>query len=596
MHGYPYRLLLCWITLLALTWLGLCAPWSLAWHIFLACGAASIAAFAWIMASRRLQARLRATSPVRYAMDKALPGLSTDVKQHTPLILLIGSQHRAVDTHGATQDGSALDAVHITEAAIWVTLSDPTQLMHVAVALKAWRDGQGPDGVAYLVAADRTDIGEGHDACDLANTARYTLSTETKRWRHAIQATSRALGYSLPTCVGVFAEQSLPGHDHTSWEWVSTDRSGSEQDAARQSYAHARSHWHALSTWARIHVIPTLTQATAGSPALQLAAFGVTTIGGWPNPASSYRRYVTSITALVPPSRSVVMATPPAAHLQHPDDAHNAFDRGDRPPMPDPLIIGLPMQRVQSVLPRFLCDALIAAAVFFCLAAMASAWQNDVLVQRISHDIGLYQALSVDQDAERLDALTVLKQHRDELENYARTGVPLRLGLGFYQGKRLLPPLKDVIAQYRPPAPAPLPGINAPATALSMTGLSLFNSGSAVLSAGAGRPLIAALNMIQAHPSQRVLISGHADNTGNVQSNVALSQARAAAVRDWLIGASGLPPTHFIIHGAGAIRPLATNATLAGRAANRRVEIVLLPVEEDLSATLSPGADVRPQP
>ena len=631
MYGYPYRILLCWITLLVLIWLGLCSPWSLAWNIAAACGAVFVAGSAWLLASRRLQAMVHAAHPVRYAMDAALPGLAAEVKQLTPLILLVTDKHDATGASSVANHARTVDSVHITDTAIWVVISDPTHLMRAAVSLKAWRGGQGPDGVAYLVAADRTGVSDGSD---VVHGARYSLATETKRWRYAIHATNRALGYSLPLCFGVFAEQGLPERDPRPWGWISTSISGEESesnstpnsalglvgidplfsllpsdiaqfghaasDAARQSYAHARSHWHALSSWARLHVIPELIQSNGDIPALQLAAFGVTTIAGRPNPKSPYRRYVASITALsqvVPHNAHGPHATDPphAANAPRSASVENARDSLPVDPMPEPLILGLPKQRIPSVLPRLLCDASIALAVFFCAAAMASAWQNHALLHRISHNITLYRALPPVLDAERITALTTLKQDRDELERYARLGVPQRLGLGFYHGQRLLPPLRDLIAGYRPPAPAPVPTA-VPTTSLSINGLSLFNSGSAVLGPSAGQPLIKALTMIQAHPSQRVLISGHSDNTGNAQSNLALSQARAAAVRDWLITASGLPLTHFIIHGFGAIRPLATNATVSGRAANRRVDIVLLPEEEDLATTFSPGAGFVPQP
>jgi outer membrane protein OmpA-like peptidoglycan-associated protein len=59
--------------------------------------------------------------------------------------------------------------------------------------------------------------------------------------------------------------------------------------------------------------------------------------------------------------------------------------------------------------------------------------------------------------------------------------------------------------------------------------------------------------------------------------NLKLSIARAGAVRDWLIEASGLPATQFAIQGYGDTRPIASNETSDGRARNRRVEITLVP-------------------
>jgi outer membrane protein OmpA-like peptidoglycan-associated protein len=56
-----------------------------------------------------------------------------------------------------------------------------------------------------------------------------------------------------------------------------------------------------------------------------------------------------------------------------------------------------------------------------------------------------------------------------------------------------------------------------------------------------------------------------------------LSEARAAAVRDWLADASGISVTRFAIQGYGDTRPKVSNDTDAGRAQNRRVEITLVP-------------------
>lgn len=89
--------------------------------------------------------------------------------------------------------------------------------------------------------------------------------------------------------------------------------------------------------------------------------------------------------------------------------------------------------------------------------------------------------------------------------------------------------------------------------------------------------MVNALEMIKAHPDKRILVAGHTDNVGDPDSNLKLSTARAEAVRDWLIEASGIPATQFAIQGYGDTRPLADNNTQAGRAKNRRVEITLVP-------------------
>lgn len=66
---------------------------------------------------------------------------------------------------------------------------------------------------------------------------------------------------------------------------------------------------------------------------------------------------------------------------------------------------------------------------------------------------------------------------------------------------------------------------------------------------------------------------GHTDNVGSGDYNQRLSEARALAVRDWMVGA-GIDPGRVGFAGFSFDRPIADNATEAGRALNRRVEMV----------------------
>lgn len=73
----------------------------------------------------------------------------------------------------------------------------------------------------------------------------------------------------------------------------------------------------------------------------------------------------------------------------------------------------------------------------------------------------------------------------------------------------------------------------------------------------------------------RVRIEGHTDATGSVERNMALSEARANAVREYLIG-QGLTPERLEAKGYGPTLPLESNATVEGRERNRRVEFVIV--------------------
>ena len=72
-------------------------------------------------------------------------------------------------------------------------------------------------------------------------------------------------------------------------------------------------------------------------------------------------------------------------------------------------------------------------------------------------------------------------------------------------------------------------------------------------------------------------VDGHTDSTGDDSYNFGLSQRRALAVADYLNG-QGVDGRRFSVVGFGESRPIASNDTADGRAANRRVEIRLAPI------------------
>jgi cytochrome c oxidase subunit II len=73
------------------------------------------------------------------------------------------------------------------------------------------------------------------------------------------------------------------------------------------------------------------------------------------------------------------------------------------------------------------------------------------------------------------------------------------------------------------------------------------------------------------HPQMAIEISGHTDNTGEPEGNLALSQERAKAVQDYLVG-KGIAESRLRTAGYGQTRPVASNDTEDGRAQNRRIE------------------------
>jgi len=75
-------------------------------------------------------------------------------------------------------------------------------------------------------------------------------------------------------------------------------------------------------------------------------------------------------------------------------------------------------------------------------------------------------------------------------------------------------------------------------------------------------------------------VYGHTDSTGSDQYNQALSERRARSVADYLSG-HGVQAARIGTRGYGKTQPIASNDTDAGRAANRRVEVKIVPITQN---------------
>ncbi|RMH45336.1 MAG: OmpA family protein [Alphaproteobacteria bacterium] len=106
-----------------------------------------------------------------------------------------------------------------------------------------------------------------------------------------------------------------------------------------------------------------------------------------------------------------------------------------------------------------------------------------------------------------------------------------------------------------------------------------FATGSSELSERKAPSLAALADYLRAHPDLRVVLVGHTDAEGSRAANLAISRRRAAAVADALVGEFGVPAARIAAEGAGYLAPRSSNLTPEGRALNRRVEAVVLPLD-----------------
>jgi chemotaxis protein MotB len=126
----------------------------------------------------------------------------------------------------------------------------------------------------------------------------------------------------------------------------------------------------------------------------------------------------------------------------------------------------------------------------------------------------------------------------------------------------------------------------------------LFASGSAQLSEAGHAPLKELAGVLKQFPDRRFMVGGHTDNVpigpSNFKSNWELSTARAVTVTEFL-ASSGVNPSRLTAAGYSEYDPIRPNATEAGRGENRRIEIVLLPNVNEISALSKAAASVAPK-
>lgn len=88
--------------------------------------------------------------------------------------------------------------------------------------------------------------------------------------------------------------------------------------------------------------------------------------------------------------------------------------------------------------------------------------------------------------------------------------------------------------------------------------------------------LRSAVKFLKTYPTLQVEIGGHTDSVGTDEINKTLSEARASAVREYLVRVGGIDGARITAVGYGSSRPVASNDTEEGRQQNRRTEFTIL--------------------
>ncbi|WP_136480436.1 OmpA family protein [Cognatitamlana onchidii] len=127
---------------------------------------------------------------------------------------------------------------------------------------------------------------------------------------------------------------------------------------------------------------------------------------------------------------------------------------------------------------------------------------------------------------------------------------------------------------------------------VSMENKLLFGSGSWAVGAEGRRAVKQLGSVLGDNPDIAVLIEGHTDNVpykgnGTLTSNWDLSTKRATSIVNILREDNTINPENLTAAGKGEFSPIASNETSAGRAKNRRIEVILTPKLDELSKLLN---------
>lgn len=113
---------------------------------------------------------------------------------------------------------------------------------------------------------------------------------------------------------------------------------------------------------------------------------------------------------------------------------------------------------------------------------------------------------------------------------------------------------------------------------ITLSGSVLFASNKDALLPAAQERLGQVAEALKTQDDHKIVVEGHTDSQGSAASNQGLSDRRAQAVVSYLVS-RGVPADQIRAEGLGPSRPIADNTSAEGRANNRRVEIIVKPIE-----------------
>lgn len=565
MGDYPWRVQLLYATCLCLALLLFFLPLPAGW-VVIGCVLTLLVSGYKGWRTHRYAKQVKHVSPWLDSLEERLEALPERLRRRLPVILVTGDATADYFPNGET------DRIAVTGKGIWIAVPAMGELALTADALSGrWPETAGRIGVMFTLSPER-------------HTTAAALLGYLQTFRQSWADASRTSGYRLPSYLAVNAELGAPSVEPQWFWWTEQedirllDNAHTELEAWRHQGEGQQSCQReslvvmlkTLRRWLNENVLEPLSDKRLPVPPWTpgaVACLNASSGGSAGGEESLWRSHLGKLTTLALPL------------------AENASSFS----LPEPLVSNMPVSCPMAPKKRALCHALTFTALFAAVALCSSAYNNVGLLESLGRDLSAYHRIPMESYDDKLESLKVLKADRALLDKYYREGEPERLGVGLYAGARMIPPLDVAIMAYRPRPPPPPPQIVVEAPkVVRLDSMSLFDTGKATLKPDSTKVLVDALINVKAKPGWLILIAGHTDVTGDAERNQALSLARAEAVRDWMIETSDINKTCFAIQGYGATKPIADNATAEGRAANRRVEISLVPDASACRSTSEP--------